>query len=63
MLLAEELAGSPVAEPNSGRNQAVAHPGKGKHSQGCDRRKFEQLAATLPFKFLIFEPSDHVDSY
>jgi pentapeptide MXKDX repeat protein len=48
------------AETNSSRHQPVAHPGEGKRAQRSHRRQFEQLTATLPFEFLVFESSDHV---
>src|ERR1035438_5102762 len=60
MLRAKQAAGRPVAETNSGRNQAVAHLGEGENAQRGDRRQLKQLTATLPLEVLVFESSDHV---
>src|SRR5229473_5013636 len=60
MLGTKQAPGRPVAEANPGRNQSVAHLGERKNAQRRDRRQFEQLPATLPLEFLVFESSDHV---
>src|SRR5450755_4785030 len=49
----------PVAKTHPGRDQPVADLRKGKNAQHRDRRQLQQLTATLPFEFFIFESSDH----
>src|ERR1700682_3950129 len=44
---------------NSSRNQSVAHLWERKNAQHRHGRELEQLPATLPFKILVCETSDH----
>src|ERR1700687_1040582 len=59
MLRTKQPSGRPVAEMNSSRNQPVAHLGERKNAQRGHRRQFEQLPATLPLEFFVFESRDH----
>src|SRR6266403_2478619 len=58
-LRTKQAAGRPVAETNSSRNQPVAHLRERKNAQRGDGCQFEELQATLPLEFLVFESSDH----
>src|SRR3981081_3935154 len=60
MLRTKQPSRRPVAETNSGRNHPVAHLGERKNAQCSDGRQFEQLPATLPLEFLVFESSCHL---
>src|SRR5271154_765743 len=59
MLRTEQLARCPIAETNSGGDEAVAHPGECEDAQNSDGCQFEELTATLAFEFLVFESCDH----